>query len=149
MSHFYLHVPNSGERAFALGKHGIYKTLKYFLRTAAKRDITALKRKYKAVKGALDRALKRADVQKVARLQIKVRRLDVDAKVAQRRLTFSTHWMRHAFVKEVVRRNPDGAGLNYAQEALGHTSIVTTGAYLKQDISAMAKALRKVNPLSH
>ena len=76
----------------------------------------------------LDRASKRANVQKVARLQIKVRRLDADAKVAQRRLTLSTHWMRHAFAKEVVRRNPNGAGLNYAQEALGHTSIATTGA---------------------
>jgi site-specific recombinase XerD len=55
--------------------------------------------------------------------------------------------MGHAFAKKVVRRNPDDAGLNYAQKALGHTSIATTGAYLKQDISAMVKALRRVNPL--
>jgi site-specific recombinase XerD len=138
---------NTGKRAFALGKHGIYKTLKHFLRTAAKRDIAALKPEYKAVKAALERASKRADVHEVARLQIEIRRLDGDAKVAKRRLTFSTHWMRHTFAKEVVRRNPDGAGLNYAQKALGHASIATTGAYLKQDISAMVKALRKVNPL--
>lgn len=138
---------NNGKRAFALGKHGIYKTLKHFLRTGAKRDIAALRPEYKAVKAALTLAAKRADVHEIARLQIELRRLDEDANVAKRRLTFSTHWMRHTFAKEVVRRNPDGASLNFAQKALGHASIATTGAYLKQDISGMVKALRKVNPL--
>jgi integrase len=138
---------NTGKRDFALDKHGVYKPLKIFLRTAAKRDIASLKLEYKVVKAALERASKRADAQEVARLQIETRRLDGDAKVARRRLTFSTHWMRHTFAKEVVRRNPDGAGLNFAQKALGHASIATTGAYLKQDISGMVKALRKVNPL--
>lgn len=138
---------NTGKRSFALGKHGIYKTLKQFLRTAAKRDIAALKLEHKALKAALERASKRADIPEIARLQIEIRRLEGDAEVAKRRLTFSTHWMRHTFAKEVVRRNPDGAGLNFAQKALGHASIATTGAYLKQDISDMVKALRKVNPL--
>jgi hypothetical protein len=82
---------NTVNRSFSLVKYGIYKTLKYLLRTAAKRDITALKREYKVVKAVLDRASKRADVQEVARLQIEVRRLDGDAKVAQQRLAFSTH----------------------------------------------------------
>lgn len=139
--------PNIGKIPFGLGKHGIYKTLKQFLRTAARRDITALRREYKAIKASLDRASKRGDAQEVARLQIEIRRLDGDSKLAHRRLTFSTHWMRHTFAKEVLLRNPDGAGLNYAQKALGHASIATTGAYLKQDISVMVKALRKVNPL--
>lgn len=139
--------PNIGKIPFGLGKHGIYKTLKQFFRTAARRDITTLRREYKAIKASLDRASKRGDAQEVARLQIEIRRLDGDSKLAHRRLTFSTHWMRHTFAKEVLLRNPDGAGLNYAQKALGHASIATTGAYLKQDISVMVKALRKVNPL--
>ena len=138
---------NTGKRTFALGKHGIYKTLKQFIRTAAKRDITALNREYKKTKASLVLATKRGDAQEVARLQIETRRLDGDAKVAQRRMSFSTHWMRHTFAKEVLRQNSDGAGLKHAQQALGHASISTTGAYLKQDMSAMVKALRKVNPL--
>lgn len=140
---------NTGKRAFALGKHGIYKTLKYFIRTAAKRDLTALKREYKKVKAGLVLATKQGDAKEVARLQIETRRLEGDAQVVQRRMTFSTHWMRHTFAKEVLRHNSDGAGLKHAQQALGHASIATTGAYLKQDMSAMVKALRKVNPLGN
>ncbi|MDO9134119.1 phage integrase family protein [Hydrogenophaga sp.] len=138
---------NTEKRAFALGKHGIYKTLKYFLRTAAKRDLTALQREHAKVKLALTSATKQGDVKEVARLQVEVRRVAEDAKVALRRMTFSTHWMRHTFAKEVIRRNPGSDGLNQAKNALGHASIATTGAYLRQDVSSLVKAMAKVNPL--
>lgn len=138
---------NTGKRAFALGKHGIYKTLRFFLRTAAKRDLAALKREHMKVKAALATATKRGDGKEIARLQIEIRRLAEDAKVAMRRMTFSTHWMRHTFAKEVIRRNPGSDGLNQAKNALGHASIATTGAYLRQDVSSLVKAMAKVNPL--
>ncbi len=130
-----------------MGKHGIYKTLKYFLRTAANRDLTALKRDHAKVKTALASATKQGNVKEVARLQVEVRRLAEDAKVALRRMSFSTHWMRHTFAKEVIRRNPGSDGLNQAKHALGHASIATTGAYLRQDVSSLVKAMAKVNPL--
>lgn len=138
---------NTGKRRFGLGKHGIYKTLKAFLRTAAGRDLRTAQRAYQKLKVELARATKVGDTLAVVRLNVEIKRLEQDAALAMRRMSFSTHWMRHTFAKEVLRHNPDGAGLKHAQQALGHASIATTGMYLKQDMSSMVKALRKVNPL--
>ena len=137
----------SGNLSIALGRQGIYKTLKSFLSTAAKRDLTGLKAKYKKVKAKLERATKSGDGKEVALLKTEIRRLDVEASIAKRRMRFSTHWMRHTYAKEVLRTNPDGTGLVLAKNTLGHASLATTGAYLRQDMSSMVKALRKINPL--
>lgn len=137
----------SGKFRFGLGKHGIYKTLKAFLRTAAKRDLRSAQRAHAKMKHDLAGAAKTADAAAVARLNVEIKRLEQDAAQALRRMSFSTHWMRHTFAKEILRHNPDGAGLKHAQQALGHASIATTGMYLKQDMSSMVKTLRKVDPL--
>jgi hypothetical protein len=66
---------NTRNCAFAFGKQGVYKMLKYFLRTAANRDLTALKREHAKVKTALTSATNQGDVKEVARRQVEVRRL--------------------------------------------------------------------------
>jgi len=137
----------SGNLSIALGRQVIYKTLKSFLSTAAKRDLTVLKAQYKKVKANLERATKSGDDKEVARLETEIRGMDIDSAIAKRRMRFSTHWMRHTYAKEVLRTNPDGTGLVLAKNTLGHASLATTGAYLRQDISSMVKALRKINPL--
>ena len=133
-------------RALALSTQGLYKTLKGFFKTNALRELRRIKASRQMIAARQATAGQASLAEEFAKLASEIRALDTEAKVWQRRSKFTTHWLRHTFAKEVLRVNPNDAGLKMAQEMLGHASIATTGIYLKQDESAKVKAARLIFP---
>jgi len=133
-------------RALALSTQGLYKTLKGFFKTNAMREVNRIKKTRSILAERQARAGKASLGEELAKLANEIRALDAEVKVWQRRSEFTTHWLRHTFAKEVLRVNPNDAGLKMAQEMLGHASIATTGVYVKQDQSAKVKAARLIFP---
>lgn len=62
-----------------------------------------------------------------------------DAQMRQDFERASCHWLRHTFAHEVLRAS--GQDLPVAQQLLGHTSLATTGIYVKADLSSRLDAV--------
>lgn len=117
----------------ALGKAGLYKTLKTFFRNGSQRHIKNLRLELLQLE-AVGKAGKRRWAQIGCELAVWVRRSQM-----------STHWLRHTFALEVLRTSGSDQGLKVAQQLLGHQSITTTAEYLRQDESQKVAVVSKLS----
>lgn len=131
----------------ALGRVGLYKTLKAFFRGRARASLRQARKSLEASKKEWLQCKQKNNVALLPAAQFSVEHLTYQVAMWERRTTISTHWLRHTFAHEVLRLNDGDSGLKLAQQLLGHASISTTAEYVKQDESAKVRAARKVNPL--
>jgi len=69
----------------------------------------------------------------------------VEKQSGTRRLGKATpHWTRHTFAHAVLNANFSGKGLPLAQRLLGHSSLSTTGQYVKQDNTDLILAAQSI-----
>jgi len=131
----------------ALGRVGLYRTLKSFFASAARKPLKVAMREQVKVRAALAHAKATNNQEKLTDLKSADAALAYRVMMWQRRSKVSTHWLRHTFALAVLKSNPDDAGLKMAQQLLGHASITTTAEYVKQDESSKVKAVMNIDPL--
>jgi integrase len=131
----------------ALGRVGLYKTLKTFIRAHSLPHLVEAKWNLADCKARLDHAAKCDDLAALPSLRASVADLALEVATWTRRSAVSTHWMRHTFALAVLLANPKDEGLKITQQLLGHASITTTAGYLQQDNGVKVEAVRGINPL--
>lgn len=131
----------------ALGRVGLYKTLKTFFRSHAQQGLKSVKKELSAIDRIKRKSKHGIPVDQLQAIEAKEVKLKQELSTWSRRSLISTHWLRHTFAKALLAANPDDSGLKLTQQLLGHASINTTQIYLKQDESAKIKAVRRINPL--
>ncbi len=131
----------------ALGRVGLYKTLKTFIRANSLPHLAKAKQDLADCKKRIDDATKRNDQAALPSLRASAANLALEVTTWTRRSQVSTHWMRHTFALAVLLANPKDEGLKITQQLLGHASITTTAGYLKQDDGVKVEAVRGINPL--
>jgi len=131
----------------ALGRAGLYRTLKAFFRSATRKPMREAKRRLEQIRQRMLSAKREIQAVDLLALRDEEATLKRELQTWERRSGISTHWLRHTFAKAVLSANPDDSGLKMTQQLLGHASINTTQLYIRQDESAKVRAVRKVNPL--
>jgi len=131
----------------ALGRAGLYRTLKTFFRAASRKPMQTAERHLQEVHTKMQSGRGGIEIVTLQALKAEEAATKRELQTWQRRSAISTHWLRHTFAKAVLAANPDDSGLKLTQQLLGHASINTTQLYIRQDESAKVRAVRKVNPL--
>lgn len=131
---------------FGLGVGGLYRTLKAFLRSSADHELRETLSTKRAVSAARHKAGAAGHTPEFEDLTRQLREIERAEAIWRRRAAISTHWLRHTFAREALKRNPSDTGLKLTQQLLGHASIATTALYIKQDDADKVKAARLVFP---
>lgn len=131
----------------ALGRVGLYKTLKSFFKSNADKGAKSVKKQITEIDRLKRKGKNGLPVKEMMALDLSEKALQRELSVWDRRTKISTHWLRHTFAKAILAANPDDSGLKLTQQLLGHASINTTQIYIKQDESSKIKAVRRINPL--
>lgn len=131
----------------ALGRAGIYRTLKSFFRRESRHQIRDLQKQIALLQKRSCAAIAKGSHEEAAIQKALEAEATRELKVFERRANISTHWLRHTFAKAILDANPSDSGLKLTQQLLGHASINTTQLYIKQDESEKIRAVRRINPL--
>jgi site-specific recombinase XerD len=131
----------------ALGRAGLYRTLKTFFRRESRQQVKKLEIKARGLKKKTIAALAKGDHKQAKTLEDEETSVIREIKSLERRENISTHWLRHTFAKAILAANPSDSGLKLTQQLLGHASINTTQLYITQDESEKIRAVRRINPL--